>query len=164
MRFDFLMLSVFSLLIFGAQVGNSQEEDPGEALSAVEAFEVINDIKVLAQKAALPTLAGDEKFVLRESWWGGSIDPGKAKLHQVQLFKRNSYKFWLAVPDTRAELNLNIYNSEGQIVPTETANVDGTNIVSTVVSPELTGIYFVRISLKTTIDVEQDYAVIYAYR
>ncbi|MGB0241669.1 MAG: T9SS type A sorting domain-containing protein [Verrucomicrobiales bacterium] len=166
MRVDFPSKKTACLLALGLcftpviaqEVGSSAE------LSAVEAFNKINDIKVLAQKAALPSLTGDEKFVLRESWWGGSIEPGKAKLHQVQLFKRNSYRFWLAVPDRRAGLNLNVYDSTGQLIKTELSEIDGTNIVTLQVSPEATGIYFVRISLKTTIEIPQDYAVIYAYR
>ncbi|MEM9281367.1 MAG: hypothetical protein AAGA96_06040 [Verrucomicrobiota bacterium] len=140
------------------------QDESEEDLSAVEAFQVINDIKVIAQKAALPSLTGDEKFVLREAWWGGTIEPGKAKLHQVQLFKRNNYKFWLAVPELKAELNLNVYNSDGQLVPTEVDYIDHSNIATTEMSPEVTGIYFIRVSLKTSIDNDQDYAVIYAYR
>jgi len=162
MRINSRLKRSASLLALGLLVSPVLAQD-GEP-SAVEAFNKINDIKVLAQKAALPALAGDEKFVLRESWWGGSIDPGKAKLHQVQLFKRNSYRFWLAVPDRRAELNLNVYDGSGQLVQTELSEIDGSNIVTLIVSPEVTGIYFVRVSLKTTIEVPQDYAVIYAYR
>ncbi len=158
---------IVGLLLIGA-IGFSQEEKPTEdtekELSAVESFQVINDIKVIAQKAALPALIGENKFVLRESWWGGSIAPGKAKLHKVQLFKRNSYQFWMAVPNLRAELNLNLYDSEGKLVPTDVKFIDGENIATTIVSPEMTGIYFVRVSLKNSIDLNQDYAVIYAYR
>ncbi|NRB73789.1 MAG: T9SS type A sorting domain-containing protein [Verrucomicrobiales bacterium] len=166
MRVDLPLKKISCLLALGllASPVIAQEGEPSAEPSAVEAFNKINDIKVLAQKAALPSLAGDEMFVLRESWWGGSIEPGKAKLHQVQLFKRNSYRFWLAVPDRRAELNLNVYDSTGQLVKTELFEIDGTNIVTLLVSPEVTGIYFVRVSLKTSIEIPQDYAVIYAYR
>jgi hypothetical protein len=136
-------------------------------ISAVEAAErerAINDVKLLAQKAALPALRGDDKFILRESWWSGRISPGKAKLIQVQLFRRNAYRFWLAVAQRDAELNLNVYDSDGKLVPSETVAFEESNVVGTKLVPELTGVYYVLISLKTTIDQEQDWAVIYAYR
>lgn len=123
-----------------------------------------NYVKLLAQEAALPVLRGGEKFILRESWWSGSLDPGKAKLIQVQLFRRNSYQFWLAVPSRAAEPLINIYDSDGNLVPSDQIESDQTNIVSTVIEPEMTGVYYIRVSLKTTIDSAQDWAVIYAYR
>jgi hypothetical protein len=142
----------------------AQDNETFSEPSAVEAFNSLNDIKVMAQESALPLLGGDEKFVLRQSWWGGSIYPGKAKLHPVQLFKGNSYCFWFAVPDRQAELNLNIYNSDGQLVPTRLSEIGGSNIVTLTMSPNVTGMFFVRVSLKRSIDVPQDYAVIYAFR
>jgi len=146
---------------------SAQESGQGESPGGSErdpSSEPLNDIKLLAQSAALPSLQGDEKFILRESWWNGSISPGKAKLIQVQLFRRNAYRFWLAVPDRDASLNLNIYDSEGEMVPSEALSYEGTNVVGVEIEPELTGLYYVRVSLKTTIDHPQDWAVIYAYR
>lgn len=152
--------SLFSPLPLQAQ--ETKEEDGSGAVS--ELPEPLNDIKILAQQAALPSLRGESKFILRESWWSGHISPGKAKLIQVQLFRRNEYQFWLAVPNPKAELNLNVYDSEGKLVPSEIREHSGTHVVSTIVKPDLTGVYYVRVSLKTTLDQAQDWAVIYAYR
>jgi hypothetical protein len=143
---------------------HAEDDEPLREPSAVEAFNNINKIKMMAQDAAVSLLAEDEEFVLRQSWWGGSIAPGKAKLHPVQLFKRNSYCFLLAVPDRRAELNLNIYDSDGQLVPTRHTEIGGSNIVTLTMSPSVTGMFFVRVSLKRNIDAPQDYALIYAFR
>ncbi|MEX2581301.1 MAG: hypothetical protein WD342_19750 [Verrucomicrobiales bacterium] len=129
-----------------------------------EKTEPPDDIKLLAQSAALPALTGKNPFILRESWWNGTIEPGKAKLIQAQLFRRNEYQFWFAVPSVDAGLNLNIYNGEGELVPSETISYDATNVVSARLAPELTGIYYIRISLKTTVKDSQDWAVIYGYR
>ena len=92
------------------------------------------------------------------------MGPGKAKLIQVQLFRRNAYQFWLAVPNRKGEPILNVYDGEGNLVPTEKISGEGGNIVSTVVKPETTGVYYIRVSLKTSIETAQDWAVIYAYR
>jgi len=155
----------FPVLVFaqGTDAG-SEAGSTDESAEASQAPEPLNDIKLLAQAAALPSLKGEDKFILRESWWSGNIAPGKAKLIQVQLFRRNSYRFWLAAPNREAELNLNVYDSEGKLVPTESESFGGTNIVSITVQPELTGVYYVRLSLKTSLEQSQDWAVIYAYR
>lgn len=150
-----------ALVLAVSAVSYAQEERP---LPAIEEEEPLNDIKLLAQSAAIPALSGAKPFILRESWWKGNLKPGAAKLIQIQLFRRNEYQFWMAAPDVAAGLNLNVYNSEGDMVEAETVTYPQTNVVSTIVKPESTGLYYVRVSLKTTIDESQDWAVIYAYR
>lgn len=169
MRVDRTFHVAFSLVCLVVSIGfapTSVGQDGGksEENSAEPVVEPLNDIKILAQQAALPSLKGEDKFILRESWWSGSIAPGRAKLIQVQLFQRNAYRFWLAVPDEEAELNLNVYDSEGVIVPAEFETYGGSHLVSVTVEPDLSGVYYVRLSLKTTIDRPQDWAVIYAWK
>lgn len=135
-----------------------------DSLEAPQLSNTHNYIKLLAQEAALPSLRGEEKFILRESWWSGNLEPGKAKLIQVQLFRRNAYQFWIAVPNRKAEPLINVYDSEGNLVSSEAISFDSDNLVSTVIEPEETGVYYLRVSLKTSIDAAQDWAVIYAYR
>lgn len=147
-----LVATIFSALVFPVA---SQDN---------EGFPILDDVKLIAEKAALPTLEGKDKFILREQWFSGKIDPGEAKLLQVQLFRRNSYQFWLAVPNKEAGLNLNLYNSDGEMVETETITFDSTNVVSTIVETEATGLYYLRISMKMSIDQPQDWALIYGYR
>ncbi len=126
--------------------------------------EEIDPIKLAAQRAALGDLTGENPFILRESGWKGTIKPGEARLVQIQFFRRNEYQFWLAMGDRKAEINLNIYDGEGQKVESEEITYDETNVVSTRVKPTLTGVYYVRISLKTTIEDPQEWSMIYAYR
>ncbi|MDF1659066.1 MAG: hypothetical protein P1U58_15725 [Verrucomicrobiales bacterium] len=155
-----MRVSLFALiLVSGITFTTAQEKDELPALDNPH-----NYIKLLAQDAALPALQGEEKFILRESWWSGRMEPGKAKLIQVQLFRRNAYQFWLAVPNRNGEPIINVYDSEGNLIPSESLNFEGTNIVSTMIQPEITGVYYIRVSLKTTIESPQDWAVIYAYR
>ncbi len=125
---------------------------------------ILDDIKLAAQQTALPFLKGENPFILRESSWSGTLEPGKARLIQVQLFRRNEYHFWFNVPDRRAGLNLNIYDANGEIVDAENVKYESSNIVSLVVRPGVTGIYYLRVSLQTTIETPQRWSVIYAYR
>ncbi|MDF1823848.1 MAG: hypothetical protein P1U68_04350 [Verrucomicrobiales bacterium] len=152
---SFLAALTFSLA--GALVAQDTVEAP-------QLSKTHNYIKLLAQEAALPSLRGQEKFILRESWWSGNLAPGKAKLIQLQLFRRNSYQFWIAVPNRKAEPLINVYDSSGNLVSSEAITFDTGNLVSTVIQPEETGVYYLRVSLKTTVEDAQDWAVIYAYR
>lgn len=124
----------------------------------------VDEVKVIAQRAALPILGGDRPFILRESSWSGEIAPGTAKLIQLQLFKRNDYHFWLAVPDRRAETGLGLYNGKGEAVKSEMRHHDDGNVVSLSASPEETGVYYLRISMGTATEEPQRWVVIYAYR
>lgn len=153
--------AVFCVLLIAVPFSSRGQEEEADLDSEEEP---LNDIKLLAQSAAIPALKGDSPFVLRESWWKGNLKPGTAKLIQIQLFRRNEYQFWMAVPDVDAGLNLNVYNSEGDMVDSEIVTYPQTNVISTIVRPKATGLYYVRVSLKTTIDDNQDWAVIYAYR
>lgn len=143
-------------------LGLAQEGKTPE--TAAEGAPVLDDIKLAAQHAALPFLSGENPFVLRESSWSGTLDPGKARLIQVQLFLRNEYHFWFAVPDRKAGLNLNIYDGKGEMLKTENLTYDNSNVVSLIVRPEETGIYYLRVSLQTSIETPQKWSVIYAYR
>jgi hypothetical protein len=125
---------------------------------------VVDEVKLIAQRAAMSSLTGENPFVLRESSWNGEIDPGKARLIQLQLFKRNEYHFWMAVPDRKAGVNLNVYDGKGQLVETENSVYDVGNVAGLIVRPSQTGVYYLRISLQTTIASPQKWSVIYAWR
>lgn len=161
---------VLALSFWGsaALCAQEKETDTNDVPSPVEVAKrqrELDEVKQIANRAALSALTGDEKFILRESYWNGNLAPGKAKLIQVQLFRRNEYKFWFAAPERDAQLALNIYDSEGQIMEAATSQIeDKTNIVTLEFEPELTGTYYLRIALKTTSERPQDWAVIYAYR
>ncbi|MEC5127825.1 hypothetical protein VSU19_13755 [Verrucomicrobiales bacterium BCK34] len=166
MKADFKMLFCLkrlipSLLVASAFLSVSAQDSKEEPLPVLEK---IDPIKLAAQRAALGDLTGEKPFILRESGWKGTINPGEARLVQIQLFRRNEYQFWLAMGDRKSELNLNIYDGEGQKVESEEITYDETNVVSNRVKPALTGVYYVRISLKTTIEDPQEWSMIYAYR
>ncbi|MEM1441320.1 MAG: hypothetical protein AAGF67_03195 [Verrucomicrobiota bacterium] len=158
MRVDLAIFALLSLFLPNFLAAQEEQKE------GVEVSESHNFVKLLAQKAAMPSLQGEDKFILRESWWSGNLGPGKAKLIQVQLFRRNSYKFWLAVPSREGEPLINVYDSEGNLADTKESKFDASNVVATTFQPETTGVYYIRVSLKTTVENPQDWAVIYGYR
>jgi len=152
-----------------AAAGGTEAAEGAEAAGlsdevAQERIAPVNVVKLLAQRAALPFLRGDDRFVLRESWWNGRIAPGDSKLIQVQLFSRNAYQFWLAVPSRDAAVDLHLYDSEGKLVETDFPEIEGTNIVSLFAEPDRSGLYYLRVALREGTEQEQEWGVIYAYR
>ena len=85
----------------------------GTGLSLFSQAELLSDSKLLAQNAAIKELSGDDPFVLRQNSWKGIIEPGQAELIQIQLFNRNDYRFWFAVPDRDAEVSVHLYDGKG---------------------------------------------------
>jgi hypothetical protein len=156
MRFE-RFHSVLALVLFGGLVGAPAQE-------VVEVKPSLDELKLVAQQAAIPHLGGGNPFILRESTWSGEVEPGKARLIQVQLFKRNDYHFWVAVPDRKASVNLNLYNGKGELLEAKNLRYETPNVASIIASPSETGIYYLRLSLQTTVEEMQPWTVIYAYR
>lgn len=165
MRFE---RRIISLLLLGAFVSviplAGQEKPPVAPVAAPEPPPVFEELKLIAQRAAIPQLSGERPFILRETTWSGQVDPGKARLIQVQLFKRNDYHFWFVVPDRKAGLNLNLYNGKGELVEGTNQSYETPNLVGLMVSAGETGVYYLRISMQTTVETPQPWTVIYAYR
>lgn len=143
---------------------NAQETKPPAEPSEEVDQAVLDELKLIAQRAALPVLGGEKPFILRESSWSGEVEPGKSRLIQVQLFKRNDYHFWIAAADRRAGLNLNLYNGKGELLETVNPRYETSNVAGLSFTPDQTGIYYLRLSMQTTIDIPQRWTVIYAYR
>lgn len=156
MRFERLH-SVLALVLLGGCASLRAQE-------AVEVKPSLDELKLVAQQAAIPHLGGGNPFILRESTWSGEVEPGKARLIQVQLFKRNDYHFWVAVPDRKAAVNLNLYNGKGELLEAKTLRYETRNLASLIATPSETGIYYLRLSLQTTVEETQPWTVIYAYR
>jgi len=137
---------------------------PGARAQESASLPEIDEARFLAEQAALPYLGGSDPFVLRESGWSGRLSPGGEKLIQVQLFRRNEYRFWFALPNRQAVASVNIYNGEGELIETETVWYAGKHVVGTAIRPGATGIHYVRIAITRKSEQPEDWSVIYAYR
>lgn len=167
MRAERSRISVFFVVAGLLQLSalpHAQEKPTGLPSEVIEVAPELDDLKLLVQQAALPHLGGGKPFILREASWSGEIEPGKARLIQVQLFKRNDYHFWLAVPDRKSLLGLNLYNGNGELVEAKNLNYESPNVVSLIASPEETGLYYLRLSMQSSPVDSQRWMVIYAYR
>lgn len=164
MRFDRRFASATSLwaaLVLAGWVSAQEAAPPSDGEAAAP---VLDEVKLIAQRAALAHLGGEKPFILRESSWSGEIEPGQVRLIQVQLFKRNDYHFWIAVPDRRAEVDVTLYDGKGERVDGTSHPYESPNVASFAASAAETGIYYLRISLQPTVETPQRWTVVYAYR
>ena len=158
------LAGLLAVSLLGAAASLRAQEAGSADAEPVSVAPSLDELKLIAQQAAIPHLGGGNPFILRESSWNGSVEPGKARLIQVQLFKRNDYHFWIAMPDRKAAVNLNLYNGKGELLEAKTLRYESPNIASLIASPAETGVYYLRVSLQTSVEKAQPWTVIYAYR
>jgi hypothetical protein len=80
-----------------------------------------SDEETSARKTALD-LAGafsNDGFKLRDGHWSGTLEPGKARLIQVNLFAGNAY--WISVGSNgkAKKLALRVYDETGELIPVD---------------------------------------------
>ncbi len=139
--------------------------ESGAAGVVIEGPPVLDEVRLIAQRAALPFLRGENPFILRESAWSGEIGPGEVRLVQVQLFRRNDYHFWLAVPDRAAIVGLHLYDGKGNLLETVAHRYGTPNLASLEATPAVTGVYYLRVFLaEKSPDSRQRWTLIYGYR
>ncbi len=164
MRFERRFASAVGLWAALVLGGWASAQEPSPSSEGAAAAPVLDEAKLIAQRAALAHLGGEKPFILRESSWSGELEPGQVKLIQVQLFKRNDYHFWLAVPDRRGEVDVALYDGKGERVDGTSFPYESPNVASFAASAAETGIYYLRISLQPTVEMPQRWTVVYAYR
>ncbi|HEV7869001.1 MAG TPA: hypothetical protein VGO90_15040 [Chthoniobacteraceae bacterium] len=116
-------------------------------LPAVVSLRAATDDEVEARRTALE-LAGafsNDGFKLRDGVWQGSLELGKAKLIQVNLYSGNEYWFSLAGAGKARKVGVSIYDETGKVVQSE-PHQEGLTAAAGF-SPEASGPYFVRVEL-----------------
>ena len=116
------------------------------ALGPAFAAEESND-EVSARKVALD-LAGafsNDGFKLRDGHWSGTFAPGKAAIHQVNLFAGNEYWFSLGATDTAKKVAVTVFNENGKPVSYEPYQ-DGAAAAAGF-SPAISGPYLIKVEV-----------------
>jgi hypothetical protein len=127
--------SLFTLLLATALV-------LGPAFAAEESDDQVN-----ARNVAL-RLAGafsNDGFKLRDGHWMGSFAPGKAVIHQVNLFAGNEYWFSLGAMDKAKKVSVSVFDEAGKPVAYEPYQ-DGASAAAGF-SPAVSGPYLIKVEL-----------------
>jgi hypothetical protein len=121
-----------------------------------------SDGETLARKTALD-LAGafsNDGFKLRDGHWSGTLEPGKSKLIQVNLFVGNSYWFSLGSTGKAKRLVMQAYDETGQALPLDFH--EEAHRIAAGFSPSASGPYYIRIE---AMDGEPTaFCLIYSYK
>ena len=82
-------------------------------LAVPAALAFVDDALSFAYEAANPY--AERGWIIREDAWGGDLGQGEKKAVTAQLFRGNSYMFFLATDVDGAALRVNIYDAEGNL-------------------------------------------------
>ena len=127
--------SLFTLLLTAALT-------LGPAFAAEE-----SDDEVSARKVA-QDLAGafsNDGFKVRDGHWMGSVAPGKAAVHQVNLFAGNEYWFSLGATDKAKKVSVSVFDETGKPVAYEPFQ-DGASAAAGF-SPAVSGPYLIKVEI-----------------
>lgn len=134
------------------------------ATAAFSPLRAATDGEVEARRVALD-LAGafaNDGFKLRDGVWIGTLEPGKAKLVQVNLFTGNEYWFSLGATAPAKKLKVTVYDETGVSIDSETYDGEGSVTAAAGFSPDASGPYYVKVELLE--GEAAPYCLVYSYK
>lgn len=131
------------------------------SLATAVVFAVVDEARSLALEAAAPYV--EMGYELREDSWGGQLKSGESKVVQHQLFRGNEYWFWGGTSTVEADIDVEIFDSDGTVVSLETFSANGR--AGARVLPTKTGSYLIQVTVVVNGGLAKpDWALIYGYR
>lgn len=124
------------------------------------AYATVDDSLSFAMEAAHPYVK--EGFMVREDYWGGDLGVKEKRAVRHQLFRGNEYWFWMGTDNPAAKISIHIYDSEGELVETESWQRQ--HMAAARVVPARTGSYFLMIEIEESPEDRTHWAVAYGYR
>lgn len=106
---------------------------------------VVDDAHSFAMQAATPFVT-EQQFRVRSDYWSGELELGEPKAIKHQLFRGNLYCFWLGTDTDNLEIEIGIYDLEGNAV--EIKVVDGDHASTAQILPPATGSYVIVFTMK----------------
>ena len=113
-------------------------------LAATPARAKVDDALSFALEAADPYVK--EGFTVREDYWGGDLPVKQTKAIVHQLFKGNTYWFWMGTEEKAAKISVHIYDSEGNIAEVEAWQKP--HFAAARVVPKKTGSYYLIVEIE----------------
>lgn len=114
---------------------------------ALAPLHAATDGEVEARRVAMELAGafGNDGFKLRDGVAMGTLDPGKSKLVQVNLYAGNEYWFSLAASGDAKKVAVTVFDETGRKVDAEPYQEGVTAAAG--FSPEASGPYFIRVEL-----------------
>jgi hypothetical protein len=120
----------------------------------------VDDALSFAYEAANPY--AERGWIIREDAWGGDLGKGEKKAVTAQLFRGNSYMFFLATDVDGAGLRVNVYDSAGNLA--ETKSWQRGRFAYAEVKPRATGTYYAIVEILSSPEDRTGWALVYGFQ
>lgn len=127
---------------------------------APSAMAFVDDALSFAYEAANPY--AQQGWIIREDAWGGDLGAGDKKAVSAQLFRGNSYIFFLATDVESATLRVNIYDAEGNLA--ESKSWQRGRFAYAEIKPRTTGTYHAIVEVLSSPEERTGWALVYGFR
>jgi hypothetical protein len=120
----------------------------------------VDDAHSRAMEAAAPYVK--QGFLVRQEYWAGSLGVRQPSVVKHQLFKGNTYWFWLGSDEDSAEVTVHVYDPSGKLADAEAwqqGNKAGAKVV-----PKKTGTYLIVFSVEQSRARKNRWALAYGYK
>jgi hypothetical protein len=129
-------------------------------VAAPAARAYVDDALSFAYEAANPY--AQRGWIIREDAWGGDLGKGEKKAVTAQLFRGNSYMFFLATDVDGAALRVNIYDSEGNLA--ESKSWQRGRFAYAEIKPRSTGTYYAVVEIMSSPEDRTGWALVYGFQ
>jgi hypothetical protein len=130
------------------------------AAGLASAWAYVDDALSFAYEAANPY--AQQGWIIREDAWGGDLGQGGKKAVTAQLFRGNSYMFFLATDVDNATLRVNIYDSEGKLA--ESKSWQRGRFAFAEIKPRATGTYYAIVEILSSPEERTGWALVYGFQ
>lgn len=120
----------------------------------------VDDALSFAYEAANPY--AQRGWIIREDAWGGDLGQNGKQAVTAQLFRGNSYMFFLATDVDGATLRVNIYDSEGNLA--ESKSWQRGRFAYAEIKPRATGTYYAIVEILSSPEERTGWALVYGFR
>lgn len=130
------------------------------ALGLTVAVARVNDALSFAHEAADPY--AQKGFTVREDAWGGDLGVKDQQAVTAQLFKGNTYWFWLGTDTPGAVITVHLYDSNGKLVESEYWQKG--RFAAAKVTPTKTGTFYAIVTVEKSSRERSNWALVYGYK
>lgn len=127
---------------------------------APTAFAWVDDSHSRAMEIATPYVK--QGFLVREEFWSGSLPMQQPSIVRHQLFKGNTYWFWLGSEEDKAKVTLHVYDPNGKLCDAEAWQKGPRAAVK--VTPKSSGAYSFVFSIEESPTKKTRWSLAYGYK
>jgi len=120
----------------------------------------VDDAHSRAMEAAVAAVK--DGYLVRQEYWAGSVNVRQPSVVKHQLFKGNSYWFWLGSDEDSAQVTVHVYDPSGKIADAEAWQRG--NMAAVKVVPKKTGTYLIVFSIEQSKAKKNRWALAYGYK